>query len=135
VSASISAASLTTSAVWYSLSVSSTSLTASTTYWLVYSWDGAVDAANYVRGHQSIGINYPSTCKFLTTGSWASQTEEMIFGVPIGSGSTIDGGTATNPDATDGWGVVGFALIGTTVAATPVSPPFRAQVRPTVYQL
>ena len=32
----------------------------------------------------------------------------------MASAGTINGGTATSPDATDGWGVVGFALIGTT---------------------
>ena len=32
----------------------------------------------------------------------------------MASAGTIAGGTTSNPDATDAWGVVGFALIGTT---------------------
>jgi hypothetical protein len=39
------------------------------------------------------------------------------------STSTINGGTQTNADATDGWGVVGFALIGTTAPAAFIEAP------------
>jgi hypothetical protein len=38
------------------------------------------------------------------------------------AGGTINGGTFTQADAGDGWGVVGFALIGTTVVDTTYYP-------------
>jgi rhodanese-related sulfurtransferase len=41
----------------------------------------------------------------------------------MAAAGTIDGGTDAWADATDSWGVVGFALIGTTVVATLVLQP------------
>ena len=49
----------------------------------------------------------------------------------MASAGTIGGGTDTI--TSDSWGTIGFALIPP--ATTPLSPPFQAQVRPTVYQL
>lgn len=64
----------------------------------------------------------------MTGGTWAEAVAEyadatgtdgcvQLQTASMASAATIDGGTTSNPDATDGWGVVGFALIGTTVAA------------------
>lgn len=49
-----------------------------------------------------------------TDGSIGLQVAEMA------SAGTIDGGSFTQADGTDGWGVTGFAIIGTTVAETLV---------------
>jgi hypothetical protein len=55
-----------------------------------------------------------------------------LMSASMPSAATINGGSDTITSA--GWGVIGFALIGTT-AATAYAPPFLAQVRPTIYQL
>lgn len=101
----------------YSATISA-SLTASTTYWIVASRSGSLDASNYYTWRQSftayaggVGANY--------TGTWNTGTD-TAFGVRESSSLTIDGGTTTNADATDGWGVVGFALLGTPAGSTPI---------------
>lgn len=61
-----------------------------------------------------------------TGGDWVEATAEyadatgtdgciQLQTANMPTAGTVDGGTATNVDATDGWGVVGFALIGTTI--------------------
>ena len=55
-----------------------------------------------------------------TDGAIALMTAAMA------SAGTIGGGSTTNPDATDAWGVIGFALIGTTVVDTRV--PYRSRM-------
>jgi hypothetical protein len=75
----------------------------------------------------------------MTGGTWAEAVAEyadsggtdgciQLQTAAMASAGTIDGGTTTNSDATDGWGVVGFALIGTTVAdLTPRNPAINHQ--------
>jgi hypothetical protein len=56
---------------------------------------------------------------FYEGGAWTSAgTDDLAFSIVTAS-NTINGGSATITDS-DAWGVVGFALIGTTVAAAYV---------------
>lgn len=99
------------------------SLSASTTYWIVVRRDGARDTTNYYNWVQSTESNnasgVPST---RDSGSWTNGTIDFRVRVipTYPSGSTINGGTCSIT-ASDAWGVVGFALIGTTVD-TPFMP-------------
>lgn len=99
----------------------SATLSASTTYWLVARRDGARDTVNFID--ISTGATYANGASAkMDSGVWAaSGLTDWSFGIEISTGSTIDGGTATNVDATDTWGVVGFALIGTTVVVPPAT--------------
>lgn len=56
---------------------------------------------------------------YITSGGTDAAIYLMSAAMP--SAATIDGGTTTNPDAADSWGVGGFAIIGTTsdVPAVP----------------
>lgn len=120
---SINGASLSAGAgVTYRIDVSA-SLSASTNYHLVLSRSGARDTVNFYRW--SLGSTAGAT-ESRSSGTWADGPDAFkpIFGLLTATditGATIDGGTATNVDATDGWGVIGLALIGTTVVTPPAS--------------
>lgn len=92
-------------------------LTSGTTYWVVVRRDGAFDAANkYEIFGTTAGSQYTGTLYHYDS-SWVAYaaTDEANLQINMRFvNGTLDGGTATNSDATDGWGVVGFALIGTT---------------------
>lgn len=127
---SLSCSGFTSSARWQSFSVNA-SLTASTTYWLVVRRSGARDATNYPWVVPSTTSNPYSggTAAQRNSGTWSNVTnQDLAFVVTDNAAGTIGGGTFTQADATDGWGVVGFALIGTTAASAfaPV-PPNRSQ--------
>lgn len=100
------------------------SLSASTTYWIVVRRDGARDTTNYYNWVQSTESNnasgVPST---RDSGSWTNGTIDFRVRVipTYPSGSTINGGTCSITDS-DAWGVVGFALIGTTVVSDVFMP-------------
>jgi hypothetical protein len=103
------------------------SLTPSTKYWLVLRRSGALDDATPIGVERTSASEYAGhAAKRYTSGAWqADETYDLGFTVHYTSvAGVIDGGTATNPDATDGWGVVGFALIGTYVAPAARVPRF-----------
>jgi len=121
-SASIAASSLTTTATLRVLPVSAT-LSASTTYWIVLRRTGSRSTTNYFL--VSTAYAWASgTAASCSSGTWTVVGGDLGFHVLIGSG-TIDGGTASITDS-DAWGVVGFALIGTTSSSTTVSGSFTA---------
>lgn len=98
-------------------------LSASTTYHLVVRRAGTRDTSNYYDlwgtnpGTYADGQNISRT-----NGSWAaSGTGDTAFFLQPAGGGTISGGTGSIVDI-DAWGVVGFALIGTTVEEI-VAPP------------
>lgn len=102
----------------------SASLTSGNTYWIVLRRTGALsDTNNYnvLNG----GVYSGGERKIFDSPTWsASGGTDMTFAVHAGSAfdaGTINGGTDGWADATDGWGTVGFALIGTTVD-TPATP-------------
>lgn len=111
------------SAMAISIPITATALTGSTTYWIVWRRDVAADGAAIQVDRAPASSLYaggvPAT---LNAGTWTPGTTDFGFTLQDGSGAVIDGGTATNSDATDGWGVVGFALIGTTVFDTTPVP-------------
>ncbi len=98
------------------------SLSAATIYHLVFRRDGARDAGNYFQIWNG-GDLITGGVESKASGVWSDATANDTFfalqaASDILSGTAIDGGTATNVDATDSWNVVGFALIGTTVSGT-----------------
>lgn len=101
-------------------------LSASTTYWIVVRRSGSRDTLNYIRimGNSS-DVYSGGTPATMNSGTWTAGTNDLGFAIPLGSGSTIDGGTASITDS-DAWGVVGFALIGTTSGTTTVPGSFTA---------
>lgn len=109
-----------TSTVVYSDTITA-SLTSGNTYWLVFSRSGSLDANAYVSGRGSRSdLGTPLAYNGST---WiADGTTDRMFGLFAGtmsSGFTIDGGSDTVVSAA--WGVVGFALIGTTPAGPATS--------------
>ena len=127
-SVTIPAASLTTTATWTKMAFTS-SLSATTTYWIVARRTGARDTTNYFSLDTSAANLFSGVEKVLSSGSWADggaiDFMLRIVSSVEAAGATIDGGTTTNADATDGWGTVGFALIGTTVAYDQTHYRFR----------
>ena len=103
--------------VTYSLAAT---LSAATTYWIVLSSTVEHPTADVdffdCRRHTSNA--YADGIPAILTGSWAASTNDLSFGVSTPTGGPIDGGSDTI--TSDAWGVVGFALIGTTSAAGPV---------------
>lgn len=99
-------------------------VTSGTKYWIVARRSGARDATNYYFWQTTDAADaYASGgSKTKSSGSWGStDTQDRTFATKI-YGSVIDGGTGSIVDI-DAWGVVGFALIGTTIAAQPKSLP------------
>jgi hypothetical protein len=126
-SASVNGTALTTTFVPTSFPVSAT-LSASTTYWIVMRRSGARDTSNFFGPGGTTGNPYAGgTQAERTSGTWATAANDFMFAVQYGSGTTIDGGTATIVSAA--WGACGFALIGTTSAppATPLSLVYDSQ--------
>lgn len=86
-------------------------------------------AVNVVGGNDD---NALTVFTGMTGGTWTEDPEfasatgtDGVIGMQyaaMASAGTIDGGSSTWADALDGWGVVGFALIGTTVAAMAPVP-------------
>lgn len=102
----------------------SASLSASTTYHLVFRRDGARDTSNYYQLRGDGPDSITGGLEYRESGTWASGgASDFEFALATSSdlaGGTINGGAFTQADATDGWGVVGFALIGTTVTAVGI---------------
>lgn len=105
----------------------SASLTGSTPYWVVLRRSGARDETNYYNwAYGSVYAADQDENQIKASGSWAlGGTFALAFYLRDSVGGTIDGGTTANADATDGWGCVGFALIGTTVATKSLLRPHR----------
>lgn len=98
----------------------SASLVSGTTYWIVASRTGAQNASNFYRWSRGT-ITYAGGSGADDTGTWAIGGNDMSFGISAGDTTgTIDGGTGSIVDI-DSWGVVGFALIGTTVSGPATS--------------
>lgn len=83
-------------------------------------------ALNFVAGNDDNALD---AFTGMSGGTWAEAVAEYadsggtdgVIGLQtaaMASAGTIDGGTDGWADGTDGWGVVGFALIGTTVASS-----------------
>ena len=106
----------------------SASLSAATTYHLVWRRDGARDTLNYfltAAGGDSL-TTAGTGVENLASGTWVDlATSDQSFALhtatDVSAGATVDGATTANVDATDTWGVVGFALIGTTVVSAATS--------------
>ena len=88
-------------------------------------------ALNFVGGDDDNALD---AFTGMSGGTWAEAVAEYadsagtdaVLGLQtaaMASAGTINGGTDGWADATDGWGVVGFALIGTTAAASFAPPP------------
>lgn len=107
-SASISAATLTTTSTAYTFDIAAT-LAANSTYWLVFRRSGSLNDTDYFGVGSGTNIA-PGTGKVMDSGVWNSAgTNDM--GYLITGRGTIDGGTFAQADGTDGWGTVGFALL------------------------
>jgi hypothetical protein len=113
-SASISGTALTTTptsttfTLAYGLSVA--------TYWVVLRRTGARDFDNAYGAEMSTGAGPYAGGSTATraSGTWSTGSNDLVFSARM-STTTIDGGTASITDS-DAWGVVGFALIGTTAS-------------------
>lgn len=119
----IAASTLSGTPRWVSISLSA-SLSASTTYWLVLSRSGANDTTNYFQLSTLNEAYADGSGAVESAAAWTGGQRDRYFGVSAITGGTIDGGSDTITSV--GWGVVGFALIGTTVVAT--LPPQHAAV-------
>jgi len=115
--ATLAGSDLTTTGTWYDLTLSA-DLTDGTTYWLVFGRDGANDNINYYRTYSvASSVRYADGNAAVFTSSWSNlSTEDIVFTV-YPNHTTVDGGTAS-VTASDAWGVLGFALIGTTADGT-----------------
>lgn len=131
-SASLSGGSVST-AIENTLIPISASLSSGTTYFLVFTRDGARDTANYYQVAGPNTANYANgTRSTRATGAWSDQADDLSFALDFGgsfTGATIDGGTFTQADGTDGWGSVGFALIGTTVSTPFIARPINTELQ------
>jgi len=112
-SSSIDSLDLTTKFRTYRLSATAT-LSSANTYYLVLRRDGSRDASNYYQIARSQGDVINGSIFSRDSGTWSAYSaSDFAFGLLSSadlSGGTISGGTDTWADATDGWGVVGFAL-------------------------
>lgn len=99
-------------------------LTASTTYWIVLRRSGSRDTVNYVNFALSVAYT-GGVGATKNSGTWTGGGTDLNFALSVGTGSTFAAGTCSIVDI-DAWGVVGFALIGTTVADTrvPYTSPY-----------
>lgn len=105
---------------WISLDLSY-SLSGGTTYWLVAKRSGARDTVNYFNW-ASAGTITGVGHKKLDSGVWSADIggQDPLFSVnDNGAARTVDGGS--DAIVTAGWGVIGFALIGTTVVVPTIS--------------
>jgi hypothetical protein len=97
------------------------SLSASTTYWIVCRRSGSRDTTNYAVWQQNSSNVYaggvPAT---KSSGTWSTATNDFGFIATLPATATIDGATGSITDS-DAWGVVGFALVGTTTTSTSVA--------------
>ncbi len=124
-SGSVPASGLTTPGGGQSTFNINASISASTTYWIVARRDGARDAVNFPAWYSASATaggeaQFRDTGVWSTTGAPADMSRSAVVAVPTAA-FTIDGGTWTQADGTDGWGTIGFALIGTTVDAPPAT--------------
>ena len=108
-----------TADAWNVFNFTGVSLTASTTYWVVVGRTGAIDGVNF-RSWRRGTTNTFTGAPFLFDGAtWAADgsTNDRTLRVKAANiATTINGGSDTI--TSDNWGVVGFALIGTTVVDT-----------------
>jgi hypothetical protein len=123
-SGSLAVSGITSTPRTYRVSLSA-SLSAATTYHVVWRRSVASDSVNYVRIYGPNVDTITGDSEFRDGGVWAfNSNSDLSFALhtagEISSGATIDGGAATNVDGTDTWGVVGFALIGTTAPAAAI---------------
>lgn len=89
-------------------------LAAATRYWLVVRRTGSRDTTNHYEVWQSTADYADGQTLQRNSGSWQGlNTEDRGFSVSIEEVGKIDGGSGSIVDS-DAWGVVGFALIGTT---------------------
>lgn len=89
-------------------------LSAGVRYWIVVHRSGGLDVNNYRTWRVSLLNPYTAGGSDSSSdgSTWTdAHTNDYAFRVPAASEAiTINGGTFTQADATDGWGVVGFAL-------------------------
>lgn len=112
--ATIPSSRLSGSPAWYRLPLAAT-LTPAGTYWLRFKRTGSLSNTDYygitaTTQYAGIGNYYYNGSTWQT----ASATTALAFGIePLTAGATVGGGSFTQADGTDGFNVVGFALIGT----------------------
>lgn len=125
-SGSISASSLPALSLRLQYVPLSATLNSGTTYFLVLTRSGSLDASNYVSGRRSTVSAYAGgIASKRASGTWSDIADaDLCFGISYSgfTGATIDGGTGSITDI-DSWGVVGFALIGTSAAPPVVYVP------------
>ena len=89
------------------------------TYWIVFRRNGARDTSNYysiqITDASSLAGAGTATRSSGTWGSASTRDFNMVLQFNSSTAATIDGGSGSIVDS-DAWGVVGFALIGTTVS-------------------
>jgi hypothetical protein len=116
----LSGTSLTTSLAEYTVPLTA-SLTSGVTYWVTLG--RATDAANYYGWARTSAAYSGGSGAIADLGTWSADSQDHSFGITCPSATgTINGGAFTQADGTDGWGVVGFALIGTTVDVVTYVP-------------
>lgn len=122
--ASVNMTEISTSRTIMSFSVNAP-VSASTTYWVVTRRSGARNIVSYPLIECSAADIYANGNWAVSenNGTWVAGTLDLHFGLRFSgdTGYTIDGGTASIT-ASDAWGVVGFALIGTTPTPEPRVP-------------
>jgi hypothetical protein len=111
-SVAVAASTISLTGALYSFEVRA-SLTASTTYWIVGRRSGAFSGTDLIRwSFASVAYGSGSGATF-NGSSWATGQSDRAFATYYNTAGTINGGSDTVVSAA--WGVVGFALIGTTV--------------------
>lgn len=119
---SLTAADVTPAPNWR-LFETNASLSASTTYWVVIRRDGARDTVNFYALMQSSTSYAGGTMATRNSGTWTNDAVDLCVRIAPTylSGTSISGGSVNIVDS-DAWGVVGFALIGTTVSTVEFVP-------------
>jgi len=90
-------------------------LSASTTYWLVFTRSGSRDVTNYATVNVQLDDRFSGYSATRDSGTWNTALEDTSFLIEP-SGGTLGSATASITDS-DPWMSIGVALIGTTAAA------------------
>jgi hypothetical protein len=113
---------------WHECAVNAT-LTPSSTYWIVIERVGALDETNYYGiGYANADLVASYEAKGYNGSAWvtlSAANADLNFSlIGASGGGTVNGGTASITDS-DAWGVIGFALVGTTPEFYLVAYRFR----------
>lgn len=101
-------------------------LSPNTKYWIVVRRSGARDTTNCFFTTTMLTGDYANgDSKWRDNGTWSLGLYDHAFALGLAYQTTIDGGSFTQADGTDGWGVVGFALRPSTAFFDQVAYRFR----------